>query len=171
MKAKTPSESAIAGQVTKVFPNDMNSHKTVFGGSIMADCDRLALVVAERHSGHVCVTASVDSFHFRGPAGAGDTLVYHASINSAWSSSMEIGVRVEAENSYSGHRRHIVSAYFTFVALNDHNKPLPVPPVEVTNKEEKRRMKEAEIRRKLRLNTRDAIKASRTETQEALKKT
>ena len=68
--------SAIDKHVYKVFPNDMNAHQTVFGGMIMAKCDRLALVVAERHSGHVCVTAAVDSIHFRAPAKGNDTLLF-----------------------------------------------------------------------------------------------
>ncbi len=161
--AKTPSSSAIDGQVSKVFPNDLNAHSTVFGGLIMAECDRLALVVAERHSGYVCVTASVDSMHFMAPARKGDTLIFSASINNAWRSSMEIGIRVEAENSYSGDRRHIVSAYFTFVALDENNKPIEVPDLTLTSDMDKRRAKEAEIRRKLRLDTRDAIEANRSE--------
>jgi len=160
-EAKIPSASSIQGQVSKVFPNDLNAHRTVFGGLIMAECDRLALVVAERHSGHVCVTASVDSMHFRAPAREGDTLIFFASINNAWRSSMEIGIKVDAENSYSGEVTHVVSAYFTFVALDADNKPMAVPGVEPVSSIEKRRATEAEIRRKSRLDMRNAIEASR----------
>jgi len=159
--SKTPDMSKIDGQVSKVFPNDLNAHQTVFGGLIMAECDRLALVVAERHSGYVCVTASVDSMHFRAPAKEGDTLIFSASVNNAWRSSMEIGIKVEAENSYSRDTRHIVSAYFTFVALDQNNQPIEVPDVEPVTWQNKRRAREADIRRSLRLDTRSAIKASR----------
>jgi len=158
---KAPSESAIDGQVSKVFPNDLNAHSTVFGGLIMAECDRLALVVSERHSGNVCVTASVDSMHFRAPANEGETLNFSAAINNAWRSSMEIGVRVEAENSYSGETRHIVSAYFTFVALDKNNKPIEVAEVQPLTSADRRRGRDANIRRRLRLDIREAIKASR----------
>ena len=92
--AKAVSASAIEKHVYKVFPNDMNSHNTVFGGMIMAKCDRLALVVAERHSAHVCVTAAVDSIHFRAPAKGNDTLLFNLSLNRSWGSSMEIGAKV-----------------------------------------------------------------------------
>ena len=162
IEAKSPALSCIDGQVSKVFPNDLNAHRTVFGGLIMAECDRLALVVAERHSSHVCVTASVDSMHFRAPAREGETLIFSASINQAWRSSMEIGIRVEAENSYTGNIRHVVSAYFTFVALNEKNQPIIVPKVKIETPLEERRATEAELRRKLRLDTRNAIKASRS---------
>ncbi len=158
---KTPAMSRIDGQVSKVFPNDLNAHSTVFGGLIMAESDRLALVVAERHSGKVCVTASVDSMHFRAPAKEGDTLIFSAAVNKAWRSSMEIGIKVEAENSYTRDRNHIVSAYFTFVALDKNNHPVDVPPLEAVTKEDIRRSKEAEIRRTLRLDTRAAIETSR----------
>ena len=96
LPAKTVNDSAIEGHIYKVFPNDLNAHGTAFGGMIMAKCDRLSLVVAERHSSHVCVTVSVDSIHFMAPAKENDTLIFKVSINRAWNSSMEIGVKVVA---------------------------------------------------------------------------
>ena len=113
---KSVSDSSIEGHVYKVFPNDLNAHGTAFGGMIMAKCDRLSLVVAERHSGHVCVTASVDSIHFMAPAKENDTLIFKVSVNRARGSAMEIGVKVEAENSYTGADKHVLSEYLTVVA-------------------------------------------------------
>jgi len=155
---KSVSDSAINGHVYKVFPNDLNAHGTAFGGMIMAKCDRLSLVVAERHSGLVCVTASVDSIHFMAPAKENDTLIFKVSMNRAWRTSMEIGVRVEAENSYTGESKHILSAYFTFVALDIDNKPTSVPTLLIDSTLEKRRYQQADIRRQARLNTVEALK-------------
>lgn len=151
---KTPSESAIEQNVYKVFPNDLNSKYTVFGGLVMGLCDRTALIVAERHSGSACVTAAVDSLNFVAPARSGETLVIKASVNRAWNSSMELGVRVLAENTHSGESRHVVSAYFTFVALGENGKPITVPAVVPKTREEKRRFKEADRRRRQRLKNR-----------------
>lgn len=161
-KEPLSAKPVVSGHVYKIFPNDLNAHGTVFGGCVMAECDRLALVIAERYSGNVCVTASVDSIHFMAPAREGDTLVFFAAVNKAWRSSMEIGIRVEAENSYTRDVRHIVSAYFTFVALDENNKPVNVPEFIPANKDEERRAKEADIRRSQRLKTRDAIDSHRT---------
>lgn len=155
--ARPVSASAIEQHVYKVFPNDMNSHQTVFGGMIMAKCDRLALVVAERHSGHVCVTAAVDSIHFRAPAKGNDTLLFSLSLNRSWGSSMEIGARVEAENSYTGESRHILSAFFTFVALDPNDKPVDVPAIRPETDEQQRRFRNAQIRREGRLATRGKL--------------
>lgn len=152
--SKSVSASAIEKHVYKVFPNDMNAHDTVFGGMIMAKCDRLALVVAERHSAHVCVTAAVDSIHFRAPAKGNDTLLFSLSLNRSWGSSMEIGAKVVAENSYTGETRHILSAFFTFVALDENDKPIDVPAVVPEDHKQKRRFENAEIRREGRLKTR-----------------
>ncbi|ODN42998.1 acyl-CoA thioesterase [Piscirickettsia litoralis] len=160
-KAKTVDESAVHEHVYKVFPNDLNAHRTVFGGLVMSTLDRIALVVAERHSGHVCVTASVDAMHFLAPAKDGDTLIFKAAINRAWDSSMEVGTKVIAENSYTGDERHILSSYFTFVALDEHEKLAKVPAVIANTADEKRRFKEAQLRRDLRLQNKKAIANSR----------
>jgi acyl-CoA hydrolase len=151
---KAPSESAIEQNVYKVFPNDLNSKYTVFGGLVMGLCDRTALIVAERHSGLACVTAAVDSLNFVAPARSGDTLVIKAAANRAWRSSMEIGVHVSAENSHTGVVRHVVSAYFTFVALGEDGRPVTVAPIAPKSREEQRRYREAEQRREQRLKDR-----------------
>ena len=162
-RARPVSASAIDNHVYKVFPNDMNAHNTVFGGLVMSKCDRLALVVAERHSGCVCVTASVDSIHFRAPAKGNDTLLFNLSLNRAWHTSMEIGARVVAENSYTGEVRHIVSAFFTFVALDEEGNTREIPAVEPETDEQQRRFDNAGIRRNSRLAMRDELKSAKEE--------
>lgn len=149
--SKTPKESHVDDYVYKIFPNDLNSQGTAFGGTITALLDRIALVVAERHSAKVCVTASIDAVHFLAAAKKGDNLIIQAKINRSWTSSMEIGLRVKAENAFSGERHHILSAYFTFVALDDRGKPTPVPSVLPETTDEKRRFEEADHRRARRI--------------------
>jgi acyl-CoA hydrolase len=129
---------------------------------IMAKSDRLSLVVAERHSGRVCVTASVDSIHFLAPANTNDTLIFKVSANRAWNSSMETGVKVEAENSYTGDTKHILSAYFTFVALDENNKATRVPELICETDIEKKRFQQADIRRAARLKTVEDLKGALT---------
>lgn len=157
--AKPINDSVLEGQVYKVFPNDLNAKKTMFGGQLLAIADRLALVVAERHSGEVCVTASVDSVHFMAPAKENDTLIFNASLNRAWTTSMEIGIRVDAENSYTGSKVHIISAYYTFVALGDDGKPTPVPQALPETEIQNERFDMAQIRREGRLTVRNSMKA------------
>lgn len=151
LKGKRPSESAVEQNVYKVFPNDLNSEYTVFGGLVMGLCDRTALIVAERHSGHSCVTAAIDSLNFLAPAHSGETLVLKAAVNRVWRSSMEIGVHVAAENSFQGDTRHVVSAYLTFVALGEDGSPTQVTPVLPETEIEQRRFDAAEERRNARL--------------------
>ena len=123
----------------------------------MALCDRTALIVAERHSGVTCVTAAVDSLNFLSPARTGETLIVKASVNRAWNTSMEIGVRVVAENSRSGESRHVVSAYLTFVGLDEQGRPTPVPDVLPQSADEERRYRSAQVRRDARLRTRSSL--------------
>jgi len=151
LKGKTVAESAVNEHTYKVFPNDLNSYGTVFGGLVMSILDRIALVVAERHSEKTCVTVSVDAMHFLGPAEKGDILIFKGAMNRAWRSSMEIGLQVLAENYKTGEKRHILSAYFTFVALDEHRQPSSVPPVIPQTVAERRRYEEAQMRRDRRI--------------------
>ena len=163
LDARPVSLSAVHDQVYMVFPNDLNSNDTVFGGLIMAQMDRIAAVVADRHAGGVTVTASVDAVHFLAPARRGDVLVLHASVNRAWRSSMEVGVKVEAEAIGSCLRRHILTAYLTFVALDGEGRPRPVPGLRVETDEERRRYAEADLRRASRLRHAEDVRRLRGE--------
>lgn len=166
MEAKTVTDSWVTDQVYKVFPNDMNSNRTVFGGLILATIDRFAVTVAERHAEKTCVTASVDAVHFMAPAHEGEVLVYSCAINRTWTTSMEIGARVFAENPKTGDSRHILSAYFTFVALGDDGKPTPIPPIRVENDQQQQRYDEAQMRRDHRLKHAEAIRAYRAKAKD-----
>lgn len=159
--AKPVSASAASEHLYKVFPNDLNAYGTMFGGAILATIDRLASIVAERHAGRICVTASVDAVHFMAPARHGDTLVFSAAVNRAWSTSMEIGAKVVAEDCERCDTRHIVSAYLTFVALDADNRPTAVPGVIPETAEEKLRYEEADMRRRQRLKHAEEIKLHR----------
>lgn len=164
MTPRSVAFSAVREQVYMIFPNDLNSNETVFGGLIMAHMDRYAAVVADRHAAGVCVTASVDAVHFMAPARKGDVLVFAASVNRAWNTSMEVGVRVEAECIGSPERRHILTAYLTFVAVDEKGKPRPVSVLLTENETEARRFEEAQIRRDARLKHAEEIKALRAKS-------
>lgn len=159
LQAKKAALSAIENHVHKVFGADLNSRNTVFGGLIMSILDRLASIVAERHASNICVTASVDALHFIAPARQGDILFFKAAVNRAWNTSMEIGTKVIAEDPVTGKSTHIVSAYFTFVAVGSDGKPCPVPAVIAETPCELRRYEEAEMRREQRI----AMRHLRTE--------
>ncbi len=134
-----------------LMPGDLNANNTVFGGRIMEIADRLAGTVAMRHSGEICVTLLVDSMKFLAPAKQGEAIVFQAAMNRAWGSSMEVGVKVYAEDMRKRTRIHILSAYFTFVAVNDDMKPIKIRPVIPETEEERRRHEAADVRRNRRI--------------------
>jgi acyl-CoA hydrolase len=148
---KPVSESAIIDQVVEVFPNDINPHGTLFGGRVLFLMDTLAAIVAKRHSGQVSVTLGIDSVHFLNPARRGDILVFMASVNRTWRTSMEVGVRVEAEDFRTLQHKHIISAYFTFVAVDDDHRPVEIISVIPETEIQLKRFEEAEERRRRRL--------------------
>ncbi|MCH9625285.1 MAG: hypothetical protein S4CHLAM123_04560 [Chlamydiales bacterium] len=129
----------------------------------MSILDRVTLVVAERHSEKICATVSVDALHFLAPAYAGEILIFKSMLNRVWNSSMEVGARVVAENIQTKEKRHVISAYFTFVALDEHNKPTKVPLLIVETDIQKRRYEEAEKRRQNRIVFAQELKLKRDE--------
>lgn len=151
MEGKPVSASMIIDQVVEVFPNDLNPHGTLFGGRVMQIVDGLAAIVAKRHSGKVCVTLGIDSVRFLNPARHGDILVCMASVNCTWRTSMEVGVKVIAEDFRTLEQKDILSAYFTFVAVDDEHNPIPIIPIIPETLEQKQRYLDAEERRQYRL--------------------
>lgn len=138
-----------------VLPQDANPSGNLHGGVILKHIDTAGGVVAKRHSRTNVVTASIDRMAFKQPAYTGELLTFKASLNHVGTSSMEIGVRVEAENLETGEVRHTNSAYLTYVALGTNGKPTPVPPLELDTDTAKRRFNEAVLRRELRQKERD----------------
>jgi len=150
MNPKTPKESTIT-IVQQMTHQDANLAGNVHGGTIMKLIDNTGGIVASRHAGCLVVTASIDRLDFHSPVYIGDLLRLKASVNYVGTTSMEVGVRVEAENFITGEVRHTASAYLTFVALDENGHPKKIPPLLPESEDEKRRYQEAEIRRKKRL--------------------
>ena len=142
---------------------DANSAGFVHGGVVMYLCDEAAGLASVRHSGLRCVTAAVDRMTFLLPVHVGELLTLESSVNAAWRTSMEVGVRVEAENIRSGELTRTSTAYLTLVALDEDGRPTPVPPVEAETPDEQRRAREAQLRRDNRLAERERIEAGRSD--------
>ena len=140
---------------------DANVAGNVHGGVIMRLVDTAAALAAIRHAGGLCVTVSIDEMSFLEPVHIGDVLVLHASVNDVGRTSMECGVRVEAESPISGRRVHAASAYLVFVAIDDEGHPRPVPPLEAETEIDRRRQREARLRRETRMAHKEAVKAAR----------
>ena len=161
MDSRQPSESS--SLITRWMGiQDANTAGNVHGGTIMRMCDEVAGLAAIRHSGGRVVTAGMDRMTFQHPVLVGMILTVRGMVNAAWRTSMEVGVRVEAENVHSGEITHTSTAYLTMVALDDNGQPTSVPPVDAQTDDEKRRLREAEHRRATRLRERDEITAARS---------
>ncbi len=143
---------------------DSNSAGFVHGGVVMKLCDEAAGISAIRHSGLRVVTAAMDRMTFISPVSIGMLVTCRASVNAVWRSSMEVGVRVEAENPRTGERAHSSTAYLTMVALDDEGRPAEVPDLLAESSVEERRQGEAELRRRNRLAERDEILGERDGT-------
>ena len=141
---------------------EANSAGFVHGGTVMKMCDEAAGIAAVKHSRCRVVTAAIDRMTFMHPVHIGQLLTCRARVNAAWRTSMEVGVRVEAENPRTGEVRHTSTAYLTMVAIDDDGEPIGVPPLAVESDDERRRQREAELRRQNRLNEREQIRAGRT---------
>lgn len=137
----------------------------VHGGEVMKLVDTAAGLVAIKHAGGMCVTVSMDEMSFLHPVHVGDLVTVKASVNDVGRTSLEIGARVEVEDVVSGERMHTSSAYLVFVALDDDGKPRPVPPLEASNATERRRQREAKMRRETRLAHREAIQTHRAQVE------
>ena len=144
-------DSAIDNYPYLLFSNDLNCHRTVFGGRLLEIADRLAGTVAFQHSGETCVTVGLDEVRFIAPAREGDLIVFKASVNRAWNSSMEVGVKVLGKNPITNQTWHVISMYFTFVAVGADGKKRKIPGAMPETDEEKRRCEAADERRKRRL--------------------
>jgi acyl-CoA hydrolase len=140
---------------------DANVAGNVHGGVIMHLCDEVAGIAAVRHSGARVVTAAMDRMNFRHPVLVGELVTVKATVNAAWHTSMEVGVRVESENVRSGAVMHTSTAYLTMVALDDEGNPTTVPPIDPRTPEEIRRAREAQLRRDTRLGERQRIEEDR----------
>jgi acyl-CoA hydrolase len=140
---------------------DANSAGHVHGGAVLKMADEAAGLAAVKHSRQRVVTAGVDRVNFLYPIYIGELVTFSASVNAVWHTSMEVGVRVDAENPLTGEVRHTNTAYFTMVALDAEGHPTTVPPLIGSGTAEERRRREAELRRRNRLEERAQILGDR----------
>lgn len=152
--AKSSSASRVV-MTQLVLPSHTNSLDTVFGGTIMSWIDICAAIAAQRHASREVVTASIDQLSFVAPVRKGWVVNLLASVNFVSKTSMEVGVRVDAENPKTGETFHTASAYLTFVALGSDGRPSKVPDLLLDTDEDKRRNQQASIRRQNRLKQRE----------------
>jgi acyl-CoA hydrolase len=146
---------------------DANLAGNVHGGTIMKMVDTAAGLAAAKHSGGLAVTAQMDEMSFLEPVYLGDVVTVRAMVNEAFRTSMEVGVRVEAESVSTGRKVHTSSAYLVFVALDRQGAPREVPAVLAENDEQRRRQHEAKLRREARLARKRAIQEARAAKGEA----
>ncbi len=146
-----PVSASVSEIVEIVLPNDANLLGNMLGGRVMHLIDIAGALAANRHSNSHVVTASVDYLDFRFPIRVGEWIVLKSSVNRVFHTSMEVGVKVFAENILTGERRHTSTAYVTFVALDTNQQPRNVPRLILKTEDERRRYREAGERRRIRL--------------------
>lgn len=159
-----PCAASQATMTELMMPHMANNLGNVFGGVVLSLVDRVAAVAAIRHARNPCVTVSFDRVDFHEPIYLGELLIARSSVNFVGRTSMEVGVRIEAENLLTGDKRHTNSCYVTFVAIDKEGKPVPVPPVLAETAVEKRRYEAARERRRRRLEERRAEAAAQGES-------
>ncbi len=134
-----------------IFPNDANALGNLFGGRLMQFIDLVGAVSAGRHSRSICVTASMDHLDFVAPVKVGELLILKASVNRAFNTSLEVGVKAMVEDMLGGRGlRHVASAYLTYVAVDMFGKKVPVPGVVPETEHQRRRFEDAANRRAMR---------------------
>ncbi|MEN9370315.1 MAG: hypothetical protein RI952_1180 [Bacteroidota bacterium] len=158
MNAKLASAShTIMNEI--VLPNDTNTLNNLMGGRLLHLMDIAAAMAAQKHSNRIVVTASVDNVSFKAPIRLGDVVTIHAKITRSFNSSMEIRIDVWSENIPSGRKEKSNEAYYTFVAVDQTGRPIPVPTVTVETDEERKLYDGALRRRQLRLVLAGKMKA------------
>jgi acyl-CoA hydrolase len=146
---RSPADSA--SQISELMmPQHANMLGNVFGGVVLSMVDRAAAVTAMRHSGHDCVTVSIDRVDFREPIYVGELVTCVARVTFVGRTSMEIWVRVLAENLLTGVERHANTCFLTFVAIDDDHRPIPVRPLKLKTEDDRRRFNEGRRRREVR---------------------
>jgi acyl-CoA hydrolase len=150
MEGKTVQESSVTLSHV-MMPQDANPAGNIHGGVIMKHIDEAAGVVAFRHTRCNVVTVAIERLEFHNPVFIGNLLTLKASIHMVGNTSMDIGVRAETEDLFTGEVRHTVSAYLTYVALDESGRPKKVPPLILESEDEMRRNQEARMRREARL--------------------
>jgi acyl-CoA hydrolase len=133
-----------------VLPNDANPLGNLLGGRLMHLIDMAGAMAAHRHARSYVVTASMEHLDFVAPVQVGDLLILRSSVNRAFRTSMEVGVKVWVENYITDSKRHVSSAYLTFVAIARDGRRIPVPPIQPETADEKRRFEDAGRRRQRR---------------------
>jgi len=148
-------------------PDMANFSGNVHGGTILKFLDQVAYACASRYAGRYVVTLSVDQVMFLQPIHVGELVTFLASVNATGKSSMEVGIKVVAENIQTQVLRHANSCFFTMVAVDDARKPVPVRPLEPVTADQKRRHAAAQVRKQLRHEFGQRFEALRTSTMAA----
>ncbi len=148
--AARPISASQTVMARSMLPSDANPWGNVHGGEIMKLIDSCAGAAAQRHARSRVVTARIDELSFVAPVVVGDLVTARASVNEVGHTSVEVGVRVDAENTLTGKVVHVASAYLVFVAIDEQGRPVSVPPLIAETDEDRRRMAQARSRRELR---------------------